>query len=90
MCIRDSHYSDERDALEEKFFAPSITSFEDLRMDLEKLCYLSGSGMLYLMQDHAVYGIDLNSSEYIVLADSLEEGAYAVSQDGRHLSLIHI
>ncbi len=80
------HYSDERDALEEKFFAPSITSFEDLRMDLEKLCYLSGSGMLYLMQDHAVYGIDLNSSEYIVLADSLEEGAYAVSQDGRHFA----
>lgn len=80
------HYSDERDALEEKFFAPSITSFEDLRMDLERLCYLSGSGMLYLMQDHAVYGIDLNSSEYIVLADSLEEGAYAVSQDGRHFA----
>ena len=42
--------------------------------------------MLYLMQDHAVYGIDLNSSEYIVLADSLEEEGYAVSQDGRHFA----
>ena len=64
----------------------SVTTYEDLKADLETLCYLSGSGMLYLMQDHAVYGIDLNSSEYIVLADSLEEEGYAVSQDGRHFA----
>ena len=80
------HYSDEKCALEERFFAPSVTTYEDLKADLETLCYLSGSGMLYLMQDHAVYGIDLNSSEYIVLADSLEEEGYAVSRDGRHFA----
>ncbi|MCI9589146.1 MAG: hypothetical protein HFG42_01130 [Lachnospiraceae bacterium] len=80
------HYSDADSALEERFFAPFITTYEDLRLDLDKLCYQSQGGMLYLMQDHAVYGIDLNSSEYIILADSLEEGAYAVSQDGRHFA----
>lgn len=80
------HYSNEQGALEERFFASSVTTYESLKGDLEKLCYLSSSGMLYLMQDHAVYGIDLSSSEYIVLADSLEEGAFAVSADGRHFA----
>ena len=86
MGIGLYHYSDEKGALEERFFAPSVTTFESLKGDLEKLCYLSGGGMLYLMQDHAVYGIDLSSSEYIILADSLEEGAFAISRDGRHFA----
>ena len=38
------------------------------------------------MRDHAVYGIDLNSREYVILADALEEGSFAVSQNGRRLA----
>ena len=37
------HYSNEKCALEERFFAPSVTTYEDLKADLETLCYLSGT-----------------------------------------------
>lgn len=86
MGIGLYRYSARENGLEEKFFAPAVCSFEALKQDLDELCYLSPSGMLYLMRAQAVYGIDLNSSEYIVLADGLKEGGYAVSQDGRHLA----
>ena len=86
MGIGLYHYSRNSDALEELFFAPAICSFEELKEDLERLCYYSDGGMLYLMRDHAVYGIDLNSREYVILADALEEGSFAVSQNGRRLA----
>ena len=69
-------------AVEERFFIPSADSFDEIRLDMEKLSYYSQSGMLYLFQDQAVFGIDLSSNEYMVVADGLTEGHYAVSRDG--------
>lgn len=70
----------------EKFFVPVKTTYESLEQDLKKLTYLSSSDMLYLMIDAAIYGIDLNSNEYMVVADALKEGSYAISQDKNRLA----
>ncbi len=74
-------YEKENNVLQEIFYIPVTASFEQLAADLERMVYLSKSDMLYLYLDHAVYGIDLESNETMVVADSLEEGSYAVSAD---------
>lgn len=68
-------------AVEEKFFIPVKSTYESIKQDLKQLAYLSSSDMLYLLIDHAVYGIDLTSNEYMVVADGLEEGSYSISSD---------
>lgn len=67
----------------ENFFAPVKLTFQRLKADLENLSYIGNNEMLYLYIDHALYGVDLRGNEYVVVADNLQEGEYAISQDGR-------
>ncbi len=68
-------------ALEERYFIPYSGSYEQLEADLDRLACQTAGGMLYLYVDHAIYGIDMNSRENMVVADSLAEGTFAVSSD---------
>lgn len=86
MGITLYQYGSEENAIQEKFFTPVTQSFEMLKADIDQLAHLGSNGMLYMMADHAVYGIDLNSNEYMVLADALTEGSYAVSQSERRFA----
>lgn len=86
MGIAMYQYNGGDNAISEKFFTPVTSSYEMLKADIDKLAHLGSNGMLYMMADHAVYGIDLNSNEYMVLADSLTEGGYAVSEMGRRFA----
>lgn len=79
-------YSSEDNAIRERFFTPVSLSFEVLKEDVDRLAHLGTNGMLYMMADRAVFGIDLNSNEYMVLADSLIQGGYAVSVTERHFA----
>ena len=72
---------DRRGAIEEEFFIPSPESFDELRMDVKRLCHLTEQNMLYLFLDRAVFAVDLTSGEYMVVAQNLIEDAYAVSVD---------
>lgn len=73
-------------AVEERFFVSSFGSLDEIKQDVEKLSYFSESGMLYLYQNHAVFSIDLSSKEYMVVADGLMEGCYAISADKSRLA----
>lgn len=55
------------------------------RRTLTATCQTAG-GMLYLYVDHAIYGIDMNSRENMVVADSLAEGTFAVSSDKKRIA----
>ncbi len=79
-------YSSQDNATTERFFTPVTLSFDMLKEDIDQLAHVGANGMLYLMADRAVYGIDLNSNEYMVLADSLIEGGYAVSSTERRFA----
>ena len=74
------------DTIHEKFFIPAVRSYEQVKADVEKLSYLSDSGMMYLLLDGTVYGIDLRSNESMVVAQGLIEGSYGVSEDGSRLA----
>lgn len=86
MGIAMYQYSSQNNAIEERFFTPVTQSFEALKEEVGQLAHLGTNGMLYLMAGRAVYGIDLNGNEYMVLADSLADGGYAVSSTERHLA----
>lgn len=79
-------YSSEDNAIKERFFTPVSLSFDLIKEDVDRLAHLGANGMLYMIADRAVYGIDLNSSEYMVLADSLVEGGFAVSSTEQHFA----
>lgn len=78
VCYR---YDGDQNTIEERFFIPSSTSYERLAQDLNQLVSMANTNMLYLYVDHAIYGIDLESNEYLVVADALSEGNYAISTD---------
>ena len=86
MGIALYRYSSKENAIGERFFTPVTSSFEMLKEEVDELSHLGTNGMLYLMAGRSVYGIDLNSNEYMVLADSLSEGGYAVSSTERHFA----
>ena len=74
-------YDESKNALQEMFFIPVEMPFEQLRGDIEQLAYLTGGNMLYVLVNQTIHGIDLNSNEYMVVADGLTEGSYAVASD---------
>lgn len=86
MGISMYKYEQKTGAIQERFFVPVESTYEMLQQDIDSLTYLSGAGMLYLMLDHAIFAIDLNSNEYMVVADALAEGSYAVSSDRNRLA----
>lgn len=86
MGVALYRYKHDKDAIEEKFFTPVTMSFEVLKLELSQLAYLGSNDMFYMLIDHAVYGIDLNSNESMVVADALRKGSYAVSQEGKQLA----
>lgn len=75
------HYDESQNAIEERFFIPVQSTYEQLEADVKQLATKTGTDMLYLYVDHAIYGIDLQSNEYMVVADALSEGNYAISAD---------
>lgn len=79
-------YDRDADVVEEKFFFPVDSSFEKLEQDVKRLSYLGDNDMFYIMVDHSVYGIDLKSNEYMVVADRMEDGTFTVNEDGSHLA----
>lgn len=86
MGIVGYHYDAEENALNELFFIPYSGSYEALEDDLGQLVYRTEGDMLYLFVDHAIYGIDLESRENMVVADALAEGSYAISTDKKRIA----
>lgn len=84
--IAGYHYTASENALEERYFIPYSGSYEQLEADLDRLACQTAGGMLYLYVDHAIYGIDMNSRENMVVADSLAEGTFAVSSDKKRIA----
>lgn len=86
MGVSLYRYEQSSGTIQERFFVPVLKTYEGLKQDLKRLTYLSSSDMLYIMIDSAIYGIDLTSNEYMVVADALQEGSYAVSEDKNNVA----
>ncbi len=73
------HYIESKDTVQENIFIPAAQSFEYLQWELGQLAYLNENGMLYLLLNQSICGIDLSSNELVVVASGLKTGQYAVS-----------
>lgn len=80
------HYTATDNALEERYFIPYSGSYKQLEEDLDRLACQTEGGMLYLYVDHAIYAIDMNSRENMVVADSLTDDTFAVSTDKKRIA----
>lgn len=80
------YYDAGKNILEERFFLPASENGETLAADLAVLAHKGANGILYLFMDGSVYGIDLTSSEYVVVASGLTDDKFSVSGDGSRLA----
>lgn len=82
------YYFDRQDlTVEEKAFISSTKSAPIAEEELGKMVYYSqGQDMLYVLTGGTLYQIDLEQGEQTVLAEGLEEGQYALSDDGGMLA----
>ena len=79
-------YENGDNTLTERLYLPSGEDYWSLRQDIGRLSYLSSNQTLYLLMDHAVYGVELSGKEYMVVADGLTEENFAVSADGSRIA----
>ena len=81
-----NQYYAESNTLEEKFFLPAQEPYEMLKEDVVRLAHKGENGVFYFYMAGAVYGIDLKSHEYIIVASGLNEERFAVSADHSRLA----
>ena len=74
------HYDSLANTNEELVFLPSDKSYEIMKSELGQLMYVNEGGVLYIMVDGSVYGIDLNTLEIRELVKGLQDGKYAMSE----------
>lgn len=79
------HYDNETKNTTELVFIPCPNPASILDKQMSKLCYI-GDGTLYLMLDKSVYYANLETKEWGTLIKDMEEGSYAVSDDGTVLA----
>lgn len=79
-------YESGDNTLTERLYLPVEEDYWSLRQDVNQLSFLSSSQTLYLLLNHAVYGVDLAGKEYMVVADGLTEENFAVSADGSRIA----
>lgn len=84
----DIYYFDiEKNAVEEKAFIPSSKSFAIAEDELGKMVYYSHDRqMLYILTEGKLYQVNVADGRQEVLAEELQEGQYAVSDDGHLLA----
>ena len=72
--------------LEEQFFLPASETFEALADDIRQLAHVGENGNLYLYMKDSIYGIDMTSHEYVVVASGLSRERFAVSADSSRIA----
>jgi hypothetical protein len=81
------YFDIEKNAVEEKAFIPSNKSFAIAEDELGKMVYYSHDrNMLYVLAGGTLYQVDLEKDKQEKLAENLEDGQYAASDDGHLLA----
>ena len=78
-------YNSVANTVEELAYIPYDKSYELLKTDIEKLSYLSRTGIYYFMLDGGVYAIDVRNLSMQTVVTGLKEGGYHVSESNKML-----
>lgn len=74
--------------VEEEVFLPTNKSYEVLKAELGTLKYVNEQKLLYLMLNHNVYKVDMNSFTVTTILESDSDACYAVSKRGRYFAWV--
>ena len=78
-------YNSVTNTVEEMTYIPYERSYELLKTDIDKLSYMSRTGIYYFMLDGSVYAVDVRSVSVQTLVTGLKEGSYHVSDSNKML-----
>ena len=79
-------YHADDNTLEEKFFFPVSMQYEELAADIGQLAYKGDNGNFYFYLNGFVYGVDMTSYEYVVVASGLSTEHFSVSADSSRIA----
>lgn len=79
-------YESGDNTLTERLYLAADEDYWRLREDINKLSYVSSNQSLYILMNHAVYRVNLQSKEYVTIAEGLTEENFAVSYDGSRIA----
>ncbi len=77
------YYDSTVNTTEEMVYVPYYKSPELLMAEVEQLFYINRQGILYLMLDNQIYGINAVDCSYEIVAKDLKEGCYQVSDSNK-------
>ncbi len=80
------HYNAETTAVTERAFVPYPRSFELLKNDLSRLCYINASSEAYLYLARAVYRIDLATQEAAAVLEDINPDCFVASGSGSEIA----
>ncbi len=78
-------YNSVANTVEEMAYIPYDRSYELLKTDIDKLSYISRTGIYYFMLDGSVYAVDVRSVSVQTIVTGLKEGSYHVSESNKML-----
>jgi len=79
-------YEVKENAIAEKCFIPVDSSYEEVADSVNTLNFLGANSMMYIKLADNIYGIDISSNDYIVIANNLKQGQYSASLTGDMLA----
>ncbi len=81
--IQVYYYNGTLNTVEEAVYIPYDKSADVLICELESLFYMNRDNEIFFMLDGSVYGVDLQSKNYEILAADVNDGAVQVSKSGK-------
>ena len=72
--------------VEERAFLPYAGSYELLKAQVERLCYLNKSNSLFLLIDETLCEVNLTNRTVHTVRSGLAEGSFQVSRDGQMIA----
>lgn len=78
-------YNKEEDSINEDFFIPIYTTYQNLKYDLQKVCSIVNNNFYFKTYDR-VYSVNINTGEIVLLVQNLEETKCATSADGKFMA----
>lgn len=74
-------YDSSERTLEEIFYIPVQVPYAHLKQEMGTLCFISETGLIYVMVENSIYAIDVAGTEHVIVVDDLQEGSFVISKD---------
>lgn len=80
------YYDSAVNTVEELIYIPSDDPQDVIMEKVEKLSYINRDGILYLMDQHHIYGVNFGQRTYEIVADELQRNGYVISDSNRMIA----